>query len=67
MREAFPWRWSGSCLSSPDLSLVLTFAVMEYQMQINSVKTKLQETRARKKQQEDLIMKVVNEALKVRS
>ncbi|XP_023675653.1 transcription initiation factor TFIID subunit 7 [Paramormyrops kingsleyae] len=40
--------------------------VMEYQMQINSVKTKLQETRARKKQQEDLIMKVENQALKNR-
>ncbi|KAG9338627.1 hypothetical protein JZ751_025465 [Albula glossodonta] len=40
--------------------------VMEYQVQINSVKTKLQETRARKKQQEDLIMKVENQALKNR-
>lgn len=40
--------------------------VMEYQVQINSVKAKLQETRARKKQQEDLIMKVENQALKNR-
>lgn len=40
-------------------------AVMEYQLQINSVETKLQETRARKKQQEELIMKVENQALKV--
>lgn len=42
-------------------------AVMEYQVQINSVKSKLQETRARKKQQEELIMKVENQALKVSS
>lgn len=34
-------------------------------MQINSIKAKLQETRARKKQQEELIMKVENQALKV--
>ncbi|XP_060741215.1 transcription initiation factor TFIID subunit 7 isoform X1 [Tachysurus vachellii] len=40
--------------------------VMEYQMQINNLKAKLQETRARKKQQEDLIMKVENQALKTR-
>ncbi|CAL8305868.1 unnamed protein product [Arctogadus glacialis] len=40
--------------------------VMEYQVQINSVKSKLQETRARKKQQEELIMKVENQALKNR-
>uniref|UniRef100_A0A8C9TYZ4 TAF7 RNA polymerase II, TATA box binding protein (TBP)-associated factor n=3 Tax=Scleropages formosus TaxID=113540 RepID=A0A8C9TYZ4_SCLFO len=40
--------------------------VMEYQVQINNVKSKLQETRARKKQQEDLIMKVENQALKNR-
>uniref|UniRef100_A0A3Q3F2Y9 TAF7 RNA polymerase II, TATA box binding protein (TBP)-associated factor n=1 Tax=Labrus bergylta TaxID=56723 RepID=A0A3Q3F2Y9_9LABR len=40
--------------------------VMEYQVQINSVKGKLQETRARKKQQEELIMKVENQALKNR-
>uniref|UniRef100_A0A7N8WUC1 TAF7 RNA polymerase II, TATA box binding protein (TBP)-associated factor n=1 Tax=Mastacembelus armatus TaxID=205130 RepID=A0A7N8WUC1_9TELE len=40
--------------------------VMEYQVQINSIKTKLQDTRARKKQQEELIMKVENQALKVR-
>ncbi|KAM9469994.1 transcription initiation factor TFIID subunit 7 isoform 1-T2 [Clarias gariepinus] len=40
--------------------------VMEYQMQINNLKEKLQETRARKKQQEDLIMKVENQALKTR-
>lgn len=39
--------------------------VMEYQVQINSIKAKLQETRARKKQQEELIMKVENQALKV--
>lgn len=39
---------------------------MEYQVQINNLKAKLQETRARKKQQEDLIMKVENQALKVR-
>lgn len=38
---------------------------MEYQVQINNVKAKLQETRARKKQQEELIMKVENQALKV--
>lgn len=38
---------------------------MEYQVQINNVKTKLQDTRARKKQQEELIMKVENQALKV--
>ncbi|KAJ4946587.1 hypothetical protein JOQ06_024251 [Pogonophryne albipinna] len=38
--------------------------VMEYQVQINSVKGKLQDTRARKKQQEELIMKVENQALK---
>ncbi|TSQ81072.1 Transcription initiation factor TFIID subunit 7 [Bagarius yarrelli] len=41
-------------------------AVMEYQVQINNLKAKLQETRARKKQQEDLIMKVENQALKTR-
>lgn len=35
-------------------------------MQINNVKNKLQETQDRKKQQEDLIMKVENLALKVR-
>uniref|UniRef100_A0A8C7DDK0 TATA-box binding protein associated factor 7 n=1 Tax=Oncorhynchus kisutch TaxID=8019 RepID=A0A8C7DDK0_ONCKI len=40
--------------------------VMEYQMQIDGVKAKLKETRARKKQQEDLIMKVENQALKNR-
>ncbi|XP_062855960.1 transcription initiation factor TFIID subunit 7 [Trichomycterus rosablanca] len=40
--------------------------VMEYQVQINNIKTKLQETRARKKHQEDLIMKVENQALKTR-
>ncbi|KAF3838608.1 hypothetical protein F7725_010376 [Dissostichus mawsoni] len=40
--------------------------VMEYQVQINSVKGKLQDTRARKKQQEELIMKVENQALKNR-
>ncbi|XP_031413823.1 transcription initiation factor TFIID subunit 7 [Clupea harengus] len=40
--------------------------VMEYQVQINSQKAKLQETRARKKQQEELIMKVENQALKNR-
>uniref|UniRef100_A0A671VG57 TAF7 RNA polymerase II, TATA box binding protein (TBP)-associated factor n=1 Tax=Sparus aurata TaxID=8175 RepID=A0A671VG57_SPAAU len=40
--------------------------VMEYQVQINNVKAKLQETRARKKQQEELIMKVENQALKNR-
>lgn len=39
--------------------------VMEYQVQINGIKAKLQETRARKKQQEELIMKVENQALKV--
>lgn len=42
-------------------------AVMEYQVQINSIKAKLQETCARKKQQEELIMKVENQALKVSS
>lgn len=40
---------------------------MEYQVQINSIKAKLQETCARKKQQEELIMKVENQALKVSS
>ncbi|XP_022615946.1 transcription initiation factor TFIID subunit 7 [Seriola lalandi dorsalis] len=40
--------------------------VMEYQVQINSIKAKLQDTRARKKQQEELIMKVENQALKNR-
>ncbi|XP_061542708.1 transcription initiation factor TFIID subunit 7 [Phycodurus eques] len=40
--------------------------VMEYQVQINGIKAKLQETRARKKQQEELIMKVENQALKNR-
>ncbi|KAF3694052.1 Transcription initiation factor TFIID subunit 7 [Channa argus] len=40
--------------------------VMEYQVQINNVKAKLQDTRARKKQQEELIMKVENQALKNR-
>uniref|UniRef100_H2S435 TAF7 RNA polymerase II, TATA box binding protein (TBP)-associated factor n=1 Tax=Takifugu rubripes TaxID=31033 RepID=H2S435_TAKRU len=40
--------------------------VLEYQVQINSIKAKLQETRARKKQQEELIMKVENQALKNR-
>uniref|UniRef100_A0AAY4EG40 TAFII55 protein conserved region domain-containing protein n=1 Tax=Denticeps clupeoides TaxID=299321 RepID=A0AAY4EG40_9TELE len=40
--------------------------VMEYQGQINNLKAKLQETRARKKQQEELIMKVENQALKNR-
>lgn len=40
---------------------------MEYQVQINSIKAKLQETRARKKQQEELIVKVENQALKVSS
>lgn len=40
--------------------------VMEYQVQINSIKAKLQETRARRKQQEDFIMKVENQALKTR-
>uniref|UniRef100_A0A3Q2X8W2 TAF7 RNA polymerase II, TATA box binding protein (TBP)-associated factor n=1 Tax=Hippocampus comes TaxID=109280 RepID=A0A3Q2X8W2_HIPCM len=40
--------------------------VMEYQVQISGVKAKLQETRARKKQQEELIMKVENQALKNR-
>lgn len=38
---------------------------MEYQVQINNLKTKLQETRARKKEQEKLIMKVENQALRV--
>lgn len=46
---------------------LLFSAVMEYQVQINNVKGKLQETRARKKQQEELIMKVENQALKVKS
>uniref|UniRef100_A0A8C7DVV7 TATA-box binding protein associated factor 7 n=1 Tax=Oncorhynchus kisutch TaxID=8019 RepID=A0A8C7DVV7_ONCKI len=41
-------------------------SMMEYQMQIDGVKAKLKETRARKKQQEDLIMKVENQALKNR-
>uniref|UniRef100_A0A4W4H3M3 TAFII55 protein conserved region domain-containing protein n=1 Tax=Electrophorus electricus TaxID=8005 RepID=A0A4W4H3M3_ELEEL len=40
--------------------------VTEYQVQINTIKAKLQETRARKKHQEDLIMKVENQALKTR-
>ena len=38
---------------------------MDYQVQINGIKAKLQDTRARKKQQEELIMKVENQALKV--
>lgn len=40
--------------------------VMDYQVQINNLKAKLQDTRARKKQQEELIMKVENQALKNR-
>lgn len=40
---------------------------MDYQVQINNIKAKLQDTRARKKQQEELIMKVENQALKVNS
>lgn len=40
--------------------------VMDYQVQINNLKGKLQETRARKRQQEELIMKVENQALKNR-
>jgi len=40
--------------------------VMEFQVQMDKVKAKLQETRARKKQQEELIMKVENQALKNR-
>ncbi|XP_076878044.1 transcription initiation factor TFIID subunit 7 isoform X1 [Brachyhypopomus gauderio] len=40
--------------------------VSEYQVQINAIKAKLQETRARKKHQDDLIMKVENQALKTR-
>lgn len=47
------------------VNLLLCAAVMEYQVQINNIKTKLQDTRARKKQQEELIMKVENQALKV--
>lgn len=47
------------------MNLPLCPAVMEYQVQINNIKAKLQETRARKKQQEELIMKVENQALKV--
>lgn len=39
--------------------------VMEYQVQVDGVKAKLKETGARKKQQEDLIMKVENQVLKV--
>lgn len=50
-----------------NVTLPLLSTVMEYQVQINSVKSKLQETRARKKQQEELIMKVENQALKVGS
>lgn len=46
---------------------LLFSAVMEFQVQINNVKAKLQDTRARKKQQELLIMKVENQALKVSS
>lgn len=38
---------------------------MEYQVQISNLKAKLQETRARKKQQEKLIMEVENQALRV--
>lgn len=38
---------------------------MEYQVQINNLKARLQETRARKKQQEKLIMEVENQALRV--
>ncbi|CAB1337177.1 unnamed protein product [Coregonus sp. 'balchen'] len=40
--------------------------VMEYQVQVDCVKAKLKKTRAREKQQEDLIMKVENQALKNR-
>ncbi|XP_006632976.1 transcription initiation factor TFIID subunit 7 [Lepisosteus oculatus] len=40
--------------------------VMEYQVQINSVKAKLQETQEKKKHQEELIRKVENQALKNR-
>ncbi|KAK6298850.1 hypothetical protein J4Q44_G00303600 [Coregonus suidteri] len=39
--------------------------VMEYQVQVDCVKAKLKKTRAREKQQEDLIMKVENQALKL--
>lgn len=61
---------NGICvfMLSDDLpTLSCSPAVMEYQVQINSIKAKLQETRARKKQQEELIMKVENQALKVSS
>ncbi len=38
---------------------------MEYQMQINNLKAKLQDTHNRKKEQEKLIMEVENQALRV--
>lgn len=38
---------------------------MEYQVQINNLKAKLQDTRNRKKEQEKLIMEVENQALRV--
>uniref|UniRef100_A0A671MS28 Transcription initiation factor TFIID subunit 7-like n=1 Tax=Sinocyclocheilus anshuiensis TaxID=1608454 RepID=A0A671MS28_9TELE len=40
--------------------------VMEYQVQINNLKAKLQDTRNRKKEQEKLIMEVENQALRDR-
>uniref|UniRef100_H3BC06 TATA-box binding protein associated factor 7 n=1 Tax=Latimeria chalumnae TaxID=7897 RepID=H3BC06_LATCH len=40
--------------------------VLEFQMQVNNLKAKLQETQEKKKRQEDLIMKVENLALKTR-
>ncbi|XP_028671748.1 transcription initiation factor TFIID subunit 7 isoform X3 [Erpetoichthys calabaricus] len=40
--------------------------VLEYQMQIENLRAKVQETQEKKKQQEDLIMKVENLALKTR-
>lgn len=55
------------CMTFSCMNLLLFSAVMEYQVQINNVKAKLQETCARKEHQEQLIMKVENQALKVSS
>ncbi|NXV84558.1 TAF7 factor, partial [Calonectris borealis] len=46
--------------------LLLSLLVMGIQKQIDSLKSKLQETQDRRKRQEDLIMKVENLALKTR-
>lgn len=63
------WSTSVFMMFFYEFPLVFLFfsAVMEFQVQINNIKAKLQDTRARKKQQELLIMKVENQALKVSS